>query len=126
MKKKATLEKDMLHIGTIVRAIMKEQRVTHRKLGRMLGWHTTTVTMMLKRRIWSIAELVQVGKALNSDLLKYFYPVPPVPVVPVTELEAAKQENENLKKELAEKNEELFKLRTENALFREMMKGKAE
>lgn len=122
MKKSAILEKGLPETGKIVRAIMKEQRVTHRALAKKLGWNTTTITMMLKRRIWTIAELLEVGKALNHDLLKYFYPVPPEPMLPKTELEAALKENENLKAEIKTKDEELLKLRTENNVLREVMK----
>lgn len=121
MKKTASLDKNQPDIGVIVRAIMKDQRVTQRKLGKMLGWHSTTVNQMLKRRIWTIAELLMVGKALNTDLLKYFYPVPPVPVVPVTELENAQKEIEALKTEAKTNADELLKLRTENAVLREIM-----
>lgn len=122
MKKKAQLDKELPHIGNIARALMKEKRITHRKLGRNLGWHTTTVTMMLKRRNWSVAELLLVGKVLQTDLFKYFYPVPPVPLVPVTDLEAARNELDVLKAEMKIKDEELLKLRTENNVLREMMK----
>jgi hypothetical protein len=75
----------------------------------------------LKRRTWNIAELLMVGKALNTDLLKYYYPVPPVPVVPVTELENAQKEIETLKAEAKTNADELLKLRTENAVLREVM-----
>ena len=122
MKKKAQLEKDLPHIGNIARGLMKEKRITHRKLGRLVGWHTTTVTMMLKRRNWSVAELLTVGKVLGTDLFKYFYPVPPVALVPITDLEAARNEVAALKNEMKTKDDELLKLRTENTLMREMMK----
>ncbi len=122
MKKRAQLEKDLPHIGEIVRKLMKEKRITHRRLGRVNGWHTSTVTMMLKRRNWSIAELLLTGKVLQTDLLKYFYPVPPVPQVPVTDLEAARSELDALKTEMKLKDEELLKLRTENNVLREMIK----
>jgi len=120
-KKSAKLDKSYPHIGEIVRGIMKDQRVTQRKLGKTIGWHNTTINQMLKRRTWDIAELLEVGKALKTDLLKYFYPVPPVPVVPVTELNAAKEENENLKKELVGKNKEQVKKRPGNGPVREEM-----
>ena len=120
MKRKADMMKGLPEIGKIVRGIMKEQRVTHRKLGKMLGWNTTTITLMLKKVIWSNAELVQVGRALDTDLLKYYYPVPPEPVVPASQLEAARTEIESLKNELKMKDEELLKLRTENNVLREV------
>ncbi len=120
MKRKADMMKGLPEIGKIVRGIMKEQRVTHRKLGKMLGWNTTTITLMLKKVIWSNAELVQVGLALDTDLLKYYYPVPPEPVVPASHLESARTEIESLQNELKMKDEELLKLRTENNVLREV------
>lgn len=125
MKRKADLMKGLPEIGKIVRGIMKEQRLTHRKLGKMLGWNTTTITLMLTKVIWTNAELVLVGRALNTDLLKYYYPVPPQPMVPATELEAAHQQVQHLQTELMLKDAELLKLRTENAVLREVFGGMA-
>lgn len=121
MKKSATLDKGYPEIGVIVRGLMKEQRITQRKLGKMLGWHSTTISLMLTRKIWTIAELLQVGGALKHDLLKYYYPVPPAPVVPAADLETAQQEMANLKAEMKTKDDELLKLRTENNVLRDVM-----
>ena len=123
-KKNATLDKSYPAINEIVRGLMKDQRMTQRKLGKMVGWHNTTINGMLKRRTWNIAELLVIGKALNTDLLSYYYPVPPAPVVPATDLQSAQEEIERLKADMKTKDDELLKLRTENAVLREVMTGR--
>ena len=119
-KKNATLAKTYPDITLIVRGLLKEQRVTQRKLAKMLGWNHSTINQMLKRRTWNIAELLEVGKALQTDLLKYYYPVPPQPMVPGAELEAARQQIQQLQNELTLKEAELLKLRTEKNVLREV------
>lgn len=119
--KSAKLDKSYPEIGVIVRGIMKDQRMTQRKLGKMLGWHNTTISLMLKRRIWNVAELLEVGGALKTDLLKYFYPVPPEPMVPLAQLQEAQNRIEALNTELKNNADELLKLRTENSVLREVV-----
>ena len=118
-KKFARLGKTDFDITVVVRKIMKEQHVTQRKLGKMLGWRHTTINAMLKRPTWNIAELLAVGKALNHDLLKYFYAVPPDAQV-TEQLQAAQKQIEILQAELKTKDEELLKLSTENTVLREV------
>lgn len=132
MKSLASKMKDLPDITPIVRGIMKEQRITQHRLAKQLGWSQTTITNMLKKIIWTNAELVQMSRALNHDLLQYYYPTPPEPQVPVSKLQAAEQtigtlqqEIEALKAELKTKDEELLKLRTENNVLREVF-GKKE
>lgn len=88
-RKNATLGKNYPDINVIVRGIMKEQRMTQRRLGKLVGWHNTTINQRLKKRTWNIAELLEIGKALNTDLLKYFYPVPAEPMVEEVKLTEA-------------------------------------
>jgi hypothetical protein len=83
---------------------------------------------MLKKKIWTNAELVQMSRALKHDLLHYYYPTPPEPLVPISVLNAEKEttaalqtELSELKAELKTKDEELLILRTENALMREVL-----
>ncbi len=106
-RKNATLGKNYPDINVIVRAIMKEQRMTQRKLGKLVGWHNTTINQMLKRRTWNIAELLEIGKALNTDLLKYFYPVPPEPMVAEAKLSEALAKITLLEEELRQTKEAL-------------------
>ncbi len=106
-KKNATLGKDYPDINVIVRAIMKEQRMTQRKLGKLVGWHNTTINQMLKKRTWNIAELLEIGKALNTDLLKYFYPVPAEPMVEEAKLNEALAKITLLEEELRQTKEAL-------------------
>lgn len=123
-KRYAILGKKDPDITVIVRQLMKEQHLTQRKLGKMVGWHYTTINAMLKRQTWNIAELLAVGKALNHDLLQYFYPTPPEPQVPLSKHHALQKELDDLKAELKTKEEELLKLRTENAVLREVFSKK--
>ena len=125
-KRYAILGKKDPDITVIVRQLMKEQHITQRKLGKMVGWHYTTINAMLKRQTWNIAELLVVGKALNHDLLQYYYPTPPEPQVPVSRLKAAEETIAALQHQLSEQETELLKLRTENALMREVLVKKAE
>ncbi|MES2619643.1 MAG: hypothetical protein V4615_02245 [Bacteroidota bacterium] len=124
-KKFAKLGKDATNITLVVRKLMKEQHLTQRKLGKMLGWRHTTINAMLKRPTWNIAELLMVGKALNHDLLKYFYLVPPEAQVGVSQLQTAQTEIERLNAELKTAGEELLKLRTENKVLREVFSNNA-
>lgn len=119
-KRYALLGKGDPDITVVVRGIMKDQRITQRKLAKMVGWHFTTINTMLKRQTWNIAELLTVGKAFNHDLLQYFYPVPPEPQVPLSKHDALQKELNALKAELKTKDEELLKLRTENNVLREV------
>lgn len=119
-KRYAILGKGDPDITVVVRGIMKDQRITQRKLAKMVGWHFTTINTMLKRQTWNIAELLAVGKALHHDLLQYYYPTPPEPQVPQSKHDALQKELDNLKDELRTKDEELLKLRTENNVLREV------
>ena len=118
-KKFAKLGKNDFDITVVVRKIMKEQHLTQRKLGKLVGWRHTTINAMLKRPTWNIAELLAVGKALNHDLLKYFYAVLP-DAQAVAQLQAAQKQIESLQAELKTKDEELLKLSTENKVLREV------
>ena len=123
-KRYAILGKGDPDITVVVRGIMKDQRITQRKLAKMVGWHFTTIHTMLKRQTWNIAELLAVGKALNHDLLQYYYPTPPEAQVPVSRLNKAEETIATLQKQLSEQELELLKLRTENALMREVLAKK--
>lgn len=121
MKKLASKMKDLPDIGAVVRKLLKEQHTTQRKLAKMLGWNSGTVSLLLKRKNWQVTELLPVGNALKHDLLQYYYPVPPEPQVPVSKLNAAEETIAALQKQLSEQETELLKLRTENALMREVL-----
>jgi transcriptional regulator with XRE-family HTH domain len=128
MKSLASKMKDLPDITPVVRGIMKEQRITQLQLAKQLGWSQGTITKMLKKKIWTNAELVQMSRALKHDLLHYYYPTPPEPLVPISVLNAEKEttaalqtELSELKAELKTKDEELLILRTENALMREVL-----
>lgn len=128
MKSLASKMKDLPDITPVVRGIMKEQRITQLQLAKQLGWSQGTITKMLKKKIWTNAELVQMSRALKHDLLQYYYPTPPEPLVPISVLNAEKEttaalqtELSELKAELKTKDEELLILRTENALMREVL-----
>lgn len=127
MKRLSSRMKDLPDITPVVRGLMKEQRITQHQLAKQLGWSQGTITNMLKKKIWTNAELVQMGRALKHDLLQYYYPAPPEPHVPVSQLNKAEEtivalqtDIDNLKAELKTKDEELLKLRTENAVMREV------
>lgn len=126
MKKLSSNIKTLPDIAAVVRGLMKEQRVTQRKLAKQLGWSQGTIVNLLKKEIWTNAELVQIGAALHHDLLQYYYPTPPEPQVPVSRLKAAEETIAALQHQLSEQETELLKLRTENALMREVLVKKAE
>ena len=113
--------KDLPDMGAVVRQLLKEQHSTQRKLAKTLGWNSGTISLLLKRKNWQVTELLQVGKALNHDLLQYYYPTPPEPQVPISQLKAAEETISALQKQLSEQELELLKLRTENALMREVL-----
>jgi transcriptional regulator with XRE-family HTH domain len=121
MKKLSSKIKTLPDIAAVVRGLMKEQRVTQRKLAKQLGWSQGSIVNLLQKTIWTNAELVQMGKALNHDLLQYYYPTPPEPQVPISQLKAAEETIAALQRKLSEQELELLKLRTENTLMREVL-----
>lgn len=61
-------------VHTLVKAQMKEKRITQKKLARALGCTEPSVHYLLKSPDWKISELLTVGRVLNENLLNIYLP----------------------------------------------------
>ena len=107
MKKKNPVEKNLPDIGKIVKNLLKEQRKNMAWFCKQTEWAKGTVSDMLKRKNWNIADLLYAGQILKKDLLQNYYPQAATATIAVSEFESLMKEKQKLESELSQANEEL-------------------
>lgn len=91
MRRKKPIVKTLPDIGSVVKALLREQSMSYTEFGKKCNWSKSTVCRLLKKRDWSMGELRTAGNALNKDLLVY-YQTNTEPMVPVSELNKMAEE----------------------------------
>jgi len=87
MKKKNSFEKKLPDIGKTVKAILKKKGLTQTALAKKAEWQPPTMTLLLNRRNWEIAELLLIGSILELDLLDYYRAAPTEPMLPANQVQ---------------------------------------
>ena len=125
MKKKTINEKNLPDMPAFAHAAMKKKDMNRINLARKLAWSPSAVSLLFKRRNWSMAELIMVGKAIDHDLLQYLYPAPPEGTVPAALVHEATKEIADLKEELKNTMAQLLVLQGKYDLLKELMEKRA-
>ena len=102
-----------IHIGNIIKAILKERRLTYKAFGALINKSKQTIPDILKRETMAVDLLVTISVALKVDLYNYYY-----------EEEALKSLREDeltkLKLELQKRDEKIERLQNELALTKDL------
>jgi len=72
-------------INNIVKAHMKQKRITQKQMARAMGCVPSSFGHLLKSTDWKISELLTVGKRLDENLLSHY--LPPADTASLTELQ---------------------------------------
>lgn len=67
-----------IHIGAIIRRLVEEKRLTYKEFGALIDRNEKTIPDIYERESISTALLLDISKALNVDLLRYFYEEAPL------------------------------------------------
>lgn len=100
------MEKENIHIGTLIKERMKELHISPTELAKRLGYSLPGTTSIFERKTMQTDVLLMVCKALDYDFFKHYasYDMP--------QDEKAGGDAE-MKKELAEREKEIAELKKE-------------
>lgn len=107
------------HIGKVIEAKAKEQRIGPTELGMMIGTSKQNVYAIFKRESIDTNQLKDISIALKSNLFQHYIDQLPV------ELKGQTGQLADLKKELADLKEKYSLLKQVNDLLQEKNKAKS-
>lgn len=91
-----------LHIGKTLRMLLKQKSVSAQQLAEKLGVQERSVQRMLKKKYLHGKLMVDIGRALDHDIIRYLYERDERPANPALEkrVEELERENEGLKEKV--------------------------
>lgn len=97
----------MLHIGHLIEQKAKEKKLTLEALGELINRTRQTVGDIYKRQSIDTELLILISKALEFDFFEIYYAEEPLKSLREKALEPYKKEIEELKRQLAHREERI-------------------
>jgi plasmid maintenance system antidote protein VapI len=97
-----------INIGELIKDEYKRQGLNQKEFGVLIHRHEKTIANIILRKTIDTNLLLEISKALKHDFFKYFYEEEPLKELREKEMIAITIEIENLKREVAQKEEMLL------------------
>jgi plasmid maintenance system antidote protein VapI len=97
-----------INIGELIKDEYKRQGLNQKEFGVLIHRHEKTIANIILRKTIDTNLLLEISKALKHDFFKYFYEEEPLKELREKERIAVTIEIENLKREVAQKEEMLL------------------